>query len=416
MSGVVHPLPVTQAAGTSSPANPTLAALSLDSYPNAAYFTNLALQVEWANDGALTELFGLTTGLPERIDERNALCLLVDGGKFADLENTLAFHVAMVRERLGQSYVDATRSELARRGLKDADRVFATPPARGADKGISIDFYQATRNDLAGLGQIVAIKFDQGVLFLHQFHENGTDFINSLLAQQNQFLREVLRHRRPYLTSVAILAADLQDSVKICAELPPEEYFEMINEIWSGAETINEKYAATHGKHAGDGLLYYFFPQPDSAYVMNALRYACELRELIGRISKNWQRKKNWLNDLVLNIGLHEGEEWFGVIHRGHQMECSVLGDTVNHCARLSDFARGGSIWATKSMIGKLSSPERALLRYGVRRTTVEGQQMLVPSTFARITNLLQADNPRHHKLMDIASLTVTEILDLESA
>jgi class 3 adenylate cyclase len=410
MTGVVHPLvPPTAAPSVGSP----LAALSLDAYPSAAYFTNHALQIEWANEPALSELFGLTEGLPERIDDRNALCLLVDGGKFADLESTLSFHVAMVRERLGQAYVEATKSELASRGVKDGDRVFAKTAAPRTDAGVSIEFYQATRNDLAGLGQIVAIRFDQGVLFLHQFRENSADFVNGLLAQQNHFLREVLRHRRPYLTNVAILAADLQDSVKICAELPPEEYFEMINEIWSGAETINETYAATHGKHAGDGLLYYFFPQPDSSYVMNALKYACELRDLIGRISKNWQRKKNWLNDLVLNVGVHEGEEWFGVIHRGHQMECSVLGDTVNHCARLSDFARGGSIWATKSMVGKLTSAERALLRYGVRRTTMEGQQMLVPSTFARISNLLQADNPRHHKLMDIASLTVTEILDL---
>jgi len=411
MTGVVHPI-----AGAVAPLGPqaSLAPLSLGTYPGPAYFTNHALQIEWANDAALADLFGLTTGLPERIDERSALCLLFDGGKFSEMENLLAFHVAMVRERLGAAYIETIKGELVGRGIKDTDRVFAKPAGARPDAGLSIEFYQATRADLAGLGQVVAIRFDQGVLFLHQFHENSADFINGLLAQQNHFLREVLRHRRPYLTNVAILAADLQDSVKICAELPPEEYFEMINEIWSGAETINEMYAATHGKHAGDGLLYYFFPQPDSSYVVNALRYACELRDLIGRISKNWQRRKNWLNDLVLNIGLHEGEEWFGVIHRGHQMECSVLGDTVNHCARLSDFARNGSIWATKSMVGKLTASERAQLRYGVRRTTVEGQQMLVASTFARMTNLLQADNPRHHKLMDIASLTVTEILDLE--
>jgi adenylate cyclase len=30
------------------------------------------------------------------------------------------------------------------------------------------------------------------------------------------------------------------------------------------------------------------------------------------KISKKWQLRKNWLNELYLNIGLHEGQEWLG--------------------------------------------------------------------------------------------------------
>ena len=37
------------------------------------------------------------------------------------------------------------------------------------------------------------------------------------------------------------------------------------------------KYYATHGKHVGDGIVYYFFPQPDCNYVLNAIECAWEM-------------------------------------------------------------------------------------------------------------------------------------------
>ena len=45
---------------------------------------------------------------------------------------------------------------------------------------------------------------------------------------------------------------------------------------------------------------------------MNALLCAEEMKEAMREISKAWKGLKNWTNDLALNIGLHEGEEWFG--------------------------------------------------------------------------------------------------------
>ena len=52
------------------------------------------------------------------------------------------------------------------------------------------------------------------------------------------------------------------------------------------------KFYATHGKHVVDGMVYYFFPQPDSNYAMNALLCAEEMKEAMREISKAWKERK----------------------------------------------------------------------------------------------------------------------------
>jgi len=71
-------------------------------------------------------------------------------------------------------------------------------------------------------------------------------------------------------------------------------------------------------------------------------------------VSRSWKGRKNWLNDLRLNIGLDEGEEWFGTYQTPTHLEFTVLGDTIKRASRLSDFARRGSVWVSKTMMAKL--------------------------------------------------------------
>ena len=92
--------------------------------------------------------------------------------------------------------------------------------------------------------------------------------------------------------------------------------------------------------------------------------------------------RKNWLNELYLNTGLNEGQEWLGVFHIETKVEFTVLGDTINHAARLSDFARGGAIWATKNLLGKLPAENRQRVKFGIRRRDAEGHEVLIGVLF----------------------------------
>ena len=172
------------------------------------------------------------------------------------------------------------------------------------------------------------------------------------------------------------------------------------------------RYFATHGKHVGDGIVYYFFPQPDCNYVLNALLCAHEMKAAMTEIDQEWRHRKNWTNRLKLNIGLDEGQEWFGAYRTPTHLEFTVLGDTINRAARLSDFARDGSTWATKNMLSTLTSRERESLTYGIKRKAENGEDIIVSSTFSRISNLVDLDDPMYFKFKDIAVLPVTEVLE----
>jgi adenylate cyclase len=131
------------------------------------------------------------------------------------------------------------------------------------------------------------------------------------------------------------------------------------------------------------------------------------------KISKDWQIRKNWLNELYLNTGLNEGQEWLGVFHIETKIEFTVLGDTINHAARLSDFARYGSLWATKNLMGKLTAEERRSIRFGVRRLDQDKREVFVNATYSRISELVDLASPRHEKMCDISALAVTEIIEV---
>ncbi|PUD98271.1 MAG: hypothetical protein C3L25_12960 [Candidatus Sedimenticola endophacoides] len=263
--------------------------------------------------------------------------------------------------------------------------------------------------------RVYACFFREGILIVYVREGTGNGALIRLLERRDEVIRNLIRKRLPVFTDVAVLVADLQDSVRICSELPPDEYFELINEIWAAMEPIFRRYYGTHGKHVGDGMVYYFFPQPDSSYIFNALCCAHEMHQAMRRISKGWQLRKNWPTELYLNTGLNEGQEWLGVFHVATKVEFTVLGDTINQAARLSDFARNGSLWATKNLISRMPSEERRRVRFGIRRKAMDSSEMFVNSSYSRLSELVDLNSPRNEKYKDIATLAVTEITEIET-
>lgn len=222
--------------------------------------------------------------------------------------------------------------------------------------------------------------------------------------------RDAERKRPPVLTQVAILVSDLQHATRIWAELPPEEYFELINHIWLAADPIFRRHHGTHGKHAGDGLVCHFLPQPDSSYLWDVLAAALEMQQAMRRVSKEWQLRKGWTTELYMNTGLNEGQEWLGSFKSASQPEFTALGNTINRAVRISEFARYGAVWATKNLVARLTSAERQRLQYGVRRKTDGGHEVFVSSVFAKVDAL--ADTAAGgERLKDIARLPITEIV-----
>jgi adenylate cyclase len=405
------PANVTQAApsSTQKPAAPETGPLRLtiDQVPYAAYMLNYNLELTWYNEEARTTLLGSFDRLPADTKERGVLDFFAQGKYGTNATNREAFkslHKQMGRERVAAALGNASlgvTGTLAGVSGTDASPIAELPLVLRTEDG-GEEYYR-----------VYASYFREGILVIYAHEAVGHHGLLGLLERRDEVIRNLLKKRLPVLTDVAVMVADLQNSVRICSELPPEEYFELINQIWATMEPIFRRFYGTHGKHVGDGMVYYFFPQPDCNYIYNALRCADAMRDAMRKISKEWQLRKNWLNELYLNTGLNEGQEWLGVFHVETKVEFTVLGDTINHAARLSDLARHGSIWATKNLLGKLSPEERKQVRFGVKRQDQEGREVFVNASYSRVSELVDLASPRHEKLCDIAALAVTEIVDV---
>lgn len=390
--------------------------LTLDQIDYPAYLVNSRFEVEWCNQEAETQILGRPGGLPRDIIERNVFQMLLNGPAMREAEGwneILRFHLALAKNRLSKTALLSLETQLGSDAIERLLHLYDEVDPIGMGGIIHTQLNLGSRGTAEQWRNLYAAFFREGILFAYVAADEDSNVLLALLARRDLLIQDLLRKRRPFLTPLAVLVADIQDSVKICAELPPEEYFELINHIWGAMQSKLRRYYATHGKHAGDGMVYYFFPQPDCNYVLNAIRCAHEMQETMRKISREWQSRKNWINELQLNIGLDEGQEWFGTYETPTHLEFTVLGDTVNRTARLSKFARAGSVWVSKNMLSKLTTAEREKVRFGIRRKSEAGPEILVSSTYSRISNLIDLNNAKYEKFRDVGILPVTELLDV---
>ncbi len=391
--------------------------VSIDQIPHPAYMVNYNFEVVWFNEAARSEILGGFDALPPNSENRGVLQLICHSAETAT-KNTelLGFHMALAKGRLSAAAFARACKELPAECAKLLDSMYSEAEPLQKRAILDAPLKLARADGTAQSYQAYASFFREGILLVYAPTPTDVDTLLGFLARRDEVIRDLLRKRLPVLTPLAVIVADLQHSVKICSELPPEEYFELINQIWAAMGPIFRKYYGTHGKHVGDGMVYYFFPQPDSNYILNSLLCAQEIKLEMQKISKAWQIRKNWLNELFLNVGVNEGEEWLGTFQSATSIEFAVLGDTINHAGRLSDFARHGKIWATKSLIGKLSAGERGLVRYGITRHAADGRDVFVGSSFSLLSGMVDLNEGRFEKFREIAALAVTEIVDVNIA
>ena len=394
-------------------------ALSVDNIPGPAFMLNNNFELTWWNGHASETFFELDDTIDRDISARNIFHLLFNrelAQKLTSFPQLLAIIMSAAKKRMSQKSLSKIYPLLEPEDAQVMSKLFNTVDAIGAE---DIQHHRFEIKDPEGdelTHTLYVCFFREGVFF--SFLPAGEDSspLVQLLSQRNHVMQEIMKKRRPFLTNLVTMVADLQDSMGICSELPAEEYFALINDIWQGAEPIFRKYKATHGKHVGDGMVYYFLPQPDSDYIMNSICCAQELKKLMQEMTREWKARKNWGYELKLNIGLNEGQEWFGTYQAGSHIEFTVLGDTINHASRLSDFATEGAIWATKGMLSKIKPDNRQYVRYGINRLNNDAQNILSPDLFSRVSGLIDLEEGKHYKFKDIAALPVAEIVDVKVA
>lgn len=392
--------------------------ISIDQLPGPAYMVNNNFEMIWWNDKAADSFFHCIDTMPGDLESRNLLKLLFhtnSASSTEQLKDLLQPHIAAGKKRLSQQSLIKIYSSMDAVQLSVLKETYDEIAPLGKEPMVHFPMMLIGDDGQLAAYDLYICFYREGILFTYSPVLHSSTYLLDFLSKRNYVINELLKQRKPYLTDVTVMVADVQNSVKICSELPAEEYFELINNIWQLSEPIFRKYYGTYGKHAGDGMVYYFFPQPDCDYKLNAIQCALELKEMMKTITQTWQSRKGWFSDIQLNIGLNEGEEWFGSYHAGGHVEFTVLGETINYASRISDFARNGAVWATKKMLSQLESSRRNRINFGITRKTFEGESMFIANTYATIGNLIDSDSNKNDKFRDIQMLPITEIRGIES-
>jgi adenylate cyclase len=391
---------------------------SIDSLPGPAYMVNNNFELIWWNESASETFFCKSDDISGDLESRSLLRLLFDSqvaGSENDLLDLLKPHVAAGKKRLSQQALIKIYSALDSEQLNTLKWVYETVEANGKAPMVHYPSILTGSGSEVQYCDLYVCFYREGILFTYSPVQLEDNFLLEFLSKRNYVINELLRNRKPYLTNVAVMVADVQNSTRICSELPAEEYFELINDIWQQSEPIYRKYYGTYGKHVGDGMVYYFFPQPDCDYKLNAIQCSLELKEMMKNITQKWQSRKGWFSDIYLNIGINEGQEWFGSFHAGGHVEFTVLGQTINHAGRISDFARNGAVWATKAMLNQIPGSDRKKVSFGITRTTTSNESIFITDTYSSIENLLTEDQLKNSKFKDIEMLPLTEVRSIQS-
>ena len=377
-----------------------------------AYLINHNFEIEWINKPAEDLIFNRNIKSIVDIESRNVFRLLLHGKHHKEVRNwkeSLQLHLTVLQNRIDPNnmsdlYEDITEGEI---NILTSLYALKNDPAREDIYNIPITF--ANSENFQSSYWVHTMSFREGTFFVFVPTDSVNSALLNMLSQRGKIINDLLKNRMPSLVSLCVLVADLQDSVKISAELLPGQYFELINELWQAVGPTFEKYKGIYGKHAGDGMLYYFIQKPGVNYLINAVNCALEIREVMKELSSKWRLRKGWNNELFLNTGINEGQEFFGTIQAANNIEFTALGDTINIAGRLSDLAQNGEIWTTKNLISRLRQEERNMIRFGVHQENQTGK-IFIRNSFSRISDIIKQDNLHNRHLSAIAGLPITEI------
>jgi class 3 adenylate cyclase/tetratricopeptide (TPR) repeat protein len=137
--------------------------------------------------------------------------------------------------------------------------------------------------------------------------------------------------RRP----VAVLFADLCGSTALARDLPDEQLHALLDGYFAMADGIVKRHGGTVDKHIGDAVMALFgAPVAHDDDMLRASRAALELRTRLPELSRTSGR------ELAMHAGLAAGE----LIVGASGGDWTVVGETVNLAARLTDLAAPGEI------------------------------------------------------------------------
>lgn len=147
---------------------------------------------------------------------------------------------------------------------------------------------------------------------------------------------------KPHRQRIAVFFCDLRGFTAFTNNAEPEDVVGVLDEYYATVGQLLEKYDATIGDYAGDGVMAYFGdPVPRHDAALAAVTMVHELRPELDRLTARWDRSGHALGYAV---GIAFGYATLGVVGFEGRYEYTALGAVVNLGARLCSQASSGQV------------------------------------------------------------------------
>ena len=385
--------------------------LTIDRIDAPAYLIGNNFEIEWINNQAEQLFFDAKISELIDIEERNIFKLLLAQKLHHHLHNwqeVLGLHFTVLQRDINSSEIHRLYKGSSPEEIGLLTSLFESRQEPALNNLYRLPITITIAPTVMKSFLLHTMAFREGTFFIFVPTDNITSDLLTMLSHREQIINELLQNRMPSLVSLCSLVADFQDSAKIRAELLPVEFFEMFNSLWQKVGPVFEKYNGIYGNHPGDGMLFYFVNNHSAEYLSDSIKCAIELREVMSKFSDEWKRRKGWDNELYLNIGINEGQEFLGTIQSAGNIAFTAMGESVNIANQLSQFANNGEIMATKNLISKLPSQEDFNFQYGIHQ---KAKNMVVNNSFARLGDIDPSGSHDFLHLQAISNLPVTSII-----
>lgn len=146
----------------------------------------------------------------------------------------------------------------------------------------------------------------------------------------------------PHRARIAVFCCDLRGFTAFTNTAEPEEVVGVLDEYYGAVGGLLERFGATIGDYAGDGIMAYFgdpVPRPDAA--LAAVAMTREVGGVMAGVVKEWQRRGY---DLDYGIGVAHGYATLGLVGFDGRYDYKPVGAVVNLAARLCAHALGGQV------------------------------------------------------------------------
>ena len=355
---------------------------------------------------------GLQSPVKQRFLDPTLIRELKD--RFANWREILLAHIRLAKKDLGAEILQPLQREEDSHLLNQLRQLWneaeLQPYLPFGHQTLSLKYHQGGAQQYT----LLSWALPEGTLLLYPPASMQLDQMIDLLTGRTKISRPALLRKTPFPTPLCILAARLESELHLQTALPPSAYFDLINRITLDCHRCFRDHGATPGRSYQEGTVCFFFEEPEREqdYLFQSLLCAKALNNIVKRIDREWKSKQVWNNTLRVNIGIHGGRDWLGMVPSPSAFEFTVVGDTLVEAVKLSEFSQGGTIWASKEVIENLSPSNRERVEFGIRLRLYE-EGFVSPGLYSPVAELLSQEELKGKRLESIGGLAVTEVLDV---